>query len=834
MKKMFLLCNAHLDPVWLWRWDEGAAEAVSTFRVAADFCEQYEGFVFNHNEVILYKWVQEYEPALFERIQRLVAEGKWHIMGGWYLQPDCIMPSGESFSRQILVGRQYFKKYFNKVPTTAINFDSFGHTRGLVQILKKSGYDSYVFGRPNPMPHKDFIWKGYDGSEIIGHRMFGGYMSSRGSAVNKIKKMLEDFPQKETDLQLWGIGNHGGGPSHEDMKMIGEFMRECKTQIVHATPEEYFATVDKQNLETISKSLTPSMVGCYTSAIRIKQRHRELENTLYTTEKMVSAASAASLMEYPKEALDKAQEDLLFSEFHDMLPGSCVKIAEEDTLSILAHGIEELSRIKTRAFFALTGGQKRAEDGTIPIFAYNPHPYKVNATLECEYQLADQNYSNFEYTMGDLYQNGNIIPCQFEKENSNLNMDWRKKIVFNAQLEPSSMNRFDCKLKIESNENLDRNQEFASPLYYGEKNPYLQESENGIRFHNANMLVVISKKTGLVDEYEVDGTPLLKKGAFAPIVMQSNEDPWGMRGSEYKKKIGAFKLLSAKAGSNFSGIHDKVIPSVRIIENGPVRVVVQVVFGYKTSFAVAEYKLCTKGKSIEYSISLLWDQADKMVKLSLPTLIKRGTFVGQTAFGQEKLSGSGMEEVYQKWAMLQSAKGSLAIINNGIYAGSMHGGELRVNLLHSPAYSGHPIGERRIIPGDRAFQRLDMGERSFCMNVIGYCAKADCELDMMAHVYNERPMTLSFFPSGAGIVPQNLIEIDDTSMILSAFKKAEDGNGYILRLFETTGKARTVTISLPALGVKQRLRVKGFEIVTLRAQIGKKRLERCMITEELG
>ena len=82
MKTLHLVSNAHLDPVWLWEWEEGAAAAISTFRVAADFCEQFAGYVFNHNEVVLYKWVEEYEPLLFTRIQALVKQGKWHIMGG--------------------------------------------------------------------------------------------------------------------------------------------------------------------------------------------------------------------------------------------------------------------------------------------------------------------------------------------------------------------------------------------------------------------------------------------------------------------------------------------------------------------------------------------------------------------------------------------------------------------------------------------------------------------------------------------------------------------------------------------------------------------------------
>ena len=146
-KKTYIVCNAHLDPIWQWEWEEGAAEALSTFRIAADFCEQYEDYIFCHNEVLLYDWIEQFDPELLGRIKDLVARGKWHIMGGWHVQPDCNMPSGESFVRQMLSGRKYFLEKFGKVPEVAINFDSFGHSRGLVQIMAKSGYKGYVHMR---------------------------------------------------------------------------------------------------------------------------------------------------------------------------------------------------------------------------------------------------------------------------------------------------------------------------------------------------------------------------------------------------------------------------------------------------------------------------------------------------------------------------------------------------------------------------------------------------------------------------------------------------------------------------------------------------------------
>ncbi|MBQ7910350.1 MAG: hypothetical protein IJ363_06135 [Clostridia bacterium] len=174
MKKLHLISNAHLDPIWQWEWEEGAASALSTFRCAARFCREFDGYIFCHNESLIYRWVEEYEPALFAEIQELVKLGKWHIMGGWHVQPDCNMPSGEGFARQVTEGRRYFAEKFGKEPTTAINFDPFGHTRGLVQILAKSGFDSYLFCRPDPgncaLPSETFTWVGYDGSTVMGQR----------------------------------------------------------------------------------------------------------------------------------------------------------------------------------------------------------------------------------------------------------------------------------------------------------------------------------------------------------------------------------------------------------------------------------------------------------------------------------------------------------------------------------------------------------------------------------------------------------------------------------------------------------------------------------------
>ncbi len=816
MDKIHLVCNAHLDPVWLWEWEEGAAEAISTFRVAADFCEKYDGFVFNHNEVTLYSWVEEYEPALFKRIQKLVKGGRWHIMGGWYLQPDCNMPSGESFVRQILLGREYFKAKFGKVPTTAINFDPFGHTRGLVQILAKSGYDSYLFCRPGQddcsLPEGGlFKWEGYDGSEVMALRSFAMYPTLRGDARNRVEQLFAQH-KGGPGLVLWGVGNHGGGPSRIDLENLNALISERDdVKIAHSTPEAFFGDVAKagKKLPTHSGDLNRWAVGCYTSQIRIKQMHRQLENELYSTEKMLTAAWSAGLLKYPAEDLKEAMQDLAEAEFHDILPGTSIQPVELTSIRLMNHALEKLSRIKARAFFALSAGQKVAADGEIPILVYNPHPFAVKTIVECEFQLADQNHSESEFTAGVVLQNGKEVPTQFEKELSNLNLDWRKRVVFSAELAPSQMNRFDCRLQVLPQK----------------PQPKLTESKGKIRFKTSELDVVINTRTGLMDRYRVNGLDCLAHKACQMLVIRDDEDPWGMRVSKFRKVMGRFKLMSREEGTAFSGVTSGSLPSVRVIEDGPVRSVIEAVFRYNDSYLVQHYKLPKQGTEIELATRVVWAEKDKMLKLSLPTPDVESVVRGQVAYGADDLLCDGTELVTQKWTAVVSKKKDLALtcIDDGIYGCDFAKGELRITLLRSPGYSAHPIYERPIMPQDRFSPRIDQGERfyRFWLNG-GKVAQRTAAIDREALGRNERPMTVSFFPSGQGQAVKPFVTLSDNVVQLSAVKKAQQGNSVILRLFEPTGRARKTTVTLPSAKMKKTVSLGKFEVKTLKVDLNKR------------
>lgn len=787
MKKLHLLCNAHLDPAWLWRWNEGLAEAISTFRVAADFCEKYDGFVFNHNEALLYEWVEEHEPQLFERIKKLVKEKKWTIMGGWYLQPDCVMTSGESLLEQINLGQEYFMSRFGIKPDIAINFDSFGHSRGLEQILKLTGYKGYIFMRPYEIKG-DFLWEGYDGSRITAHGTVDGYNSLKGQALKKIQDNIK-LQASDTGLCLWGIGNHGGGPSQEDLENINRLISTSDIEMIHSTADAYISEVNTDNLKVIEKSLIPCMVGCYTSMVRIKQANRRLENKIAVTEKILNYAQMLSDFQYDENELKKAKKALAFCQFHDILPGSAIRPVEEDSIKTLNYGEDITDKLYTKGFLKLCEGQKKAADGEIPIMVFNPHPYEIEGEFEVGFMLQNQNWNEDEITLATVYdENGNELLTQNEKPESTFNLDWIEKVSFIGKIAPSSISRFNCKFTILKKDSL----------------PQKEYDEKFISVSNERMNVVINRDTGLIDLYEIDGKRYIENSGKIEVY-KDNEDPWGMKVDSFKEYEGSFKLMSDKEANDFTGYPEENFSNVRVIEDGSVRMKVQAIFKYKRSVAVVEYTLPKNGVYIDVEVLMYSNETNKMYKYVIDTKLN-GTPYGETAFGCEELYNNESEAVYHKWCGIKEAEDSgLYIVNKGIYGGSFTNSTIKLSLLRTPIYSAHPIGNRQIAPHNRFIKHIDMGERKFSFRIT-----PESDIARQAQIYNEEPQLLSFFPSGDGSKSSSVIAIDNPHIILSSFKKKN--NKYELTLFNASPRENTAEISLLKHNKNIKIEFKKYEI----------------------
>ena len=808
MKKLHLICNAHLDPVWLWEWEEGAAAAVSTFRSAANLLDKYD-FIFNHNEANLYEWIREYEPQLFVRIQRLIREGKWHIMGGWYLQPDCNLPSGESLVRQIMRGRSYFEENFASRPTTAVNVDPFGHSSGLPQILKKCGFDSYLFCRPYPEQLKleddRFVWKGPDGSSVRCFRASDGYLSCLGEALPKIKRYIQSHQQESAGMLLWGIGNHGGGPSEQDLLEIADFAAKNEIEIIHSTPERYFEE-DWESDSVRTGPLYPSMVGCYTSMALLKQKHRALENLLFSTEKLCSLAEMTQPdFVWPETELTEAENALLFAQFHDILPGSAIRAGgEAEGLRLLEHGYEMASKARARAFFAATSGFDPVKEESYPLFVFNPHPYPVEQDLSCEFMLQNQNWSG-DFTFFTVEQEGKILPSQIIQETSALNIDWRKNLLFHATLPPFTISRFECH------------------PYRTEKKPTYPELSENFAFTSPFYSVLVNIKTGLVDSLQSEGTEYLRPGAFLPVLIEDTPDPWGMAPAQLEKlgpSADSFTLMPPEQNASFCGT-EKALPSVRLVEDGEVASIVEASMTCRHSSLLQTYIFYKHSPYFDLKVKTFFAEKDKAIKLKIPTRLS-GSAWADSVFCSEESFPDGKEHPMQKWLALNDGEHTLALLNDGVYGFSCEKETLLPTLLRSPAYAAHPIEGRDLLRQDRFTDRMDQGEREFHFRIcFGRSNKLFPLLSNLSASMNEKPFILNLYPSGSGRKLFPLLEISDPAIVMSCCKKSKEG--HLIRLQHNGPGNREVWIQTS--NKKANFCFGPFEVKTLRLETLEERTE---------
>lgn len=795
MKELYLVSNAHIDPVWQWQRDEGIGVTISTFTSAANILEESDTLIFNHNESALYAWVEKYVPELFKRIRKLVKQKKWFIAGGWYIQPDCNMPSGESIVRHILVGRTYFKEKFDAEPKVAVNYDSFGHSRGLVQILQDAGYIGYVCVRPQPaLPVRDFVWEGLNGSKVFLHRATDGYNSFLGHVGDKLPFYYEQLKNNDREMLMWGVGNHGGGPSRQDLKFLDEEIAKNKQiHIHHATVDEYFLSMREEDLPHMQNDLNYFMQGCYTSQIRVKHTHKKLENDFFMTEKMCAHASLNG-MEYPKQELDRIQEILLFSEFHDILPGSMVKEAEDASLNMMGGGLDALNNLKFQAFLNLANGYAPAAEGEIPIFLYNPHPYPVKKIVEAEFMLADQNRSLTEYYCPEVYHNGKFIPSQQEKESSNVPIDWRKKIVFEAELGPMSVERFCCFPKLK-------------------KVPQKEEKKKDFVFENERMRFVIDRNTGYPQSYCVDGKEFIRD--LFVYVNQGSCDPWGFYFSNKVECRGRFSLMSEQEATEFSCCGKPLAP-VRIIEDGEIRTVVEALFSFQGSRMVIRYLIPKHGSQVEFRIKIFNQEMDSVLKLGIFTPFS-GKYFGKTCFGVMELPTDLTETVAQEWTRLDGEEGSLSVINFGNYGSHSDGSSIHMTLLNSAAYTAHPVDDRVILKQDRFTERMDMGERDFrfILNASDVESRIR-DLEFENTVQQQAPYVMNYFPTEDGHPCNGIFTLDNKCVGVSAWKRAEKDKAYILRVYNLTSSVQKTVLRMPCFRIEEEISLKPDEFKSFR------------------
>ena len=244
--KVHMIGQAHIDPVWLWHWSEGISVVHSTFQSALDRMNETPDFKFTASSAQFFQWVAENDPAMLKEIRKRVEEGRFNVVGGWWVEPDMNIPSGEAMVRQGLYGQLTLQRLIGRRAKVAFNPDSFGHTGNLPQIIKSQGMENYIFMRPGlkekTIPADLFWWEGTDGTKVMTYRIQFGYNDS-GSVHTKVENLVNLYAKEplKNVMAYYGAGDHGGGATKINISSINDIRKEKGApNVVYSTPEIYF------------------------------------------------------------------------------------------------------------------------------------------------------------------------------------------------------------------------------------------------------------------------------------------------------------------------------------------------------------------------------------------------------------------------------------------------------------------------------------------------------------------------------------------------------------------------------------------------------------------
>ncbi len=415
-----MIGNAHLDPVWFWRWPAGVAEVLLTCRAAADLLEEYPQFIFTRSDVWVYEQIEALDPALFARIKRLAGEGRWNVVGGWYVQPDCNLPTGESFRRHMAIGRDHHERRFGAPCTVGYNVDSFGHAATLPSLLREYGYDSYVFMRPGPhekeLPGNLFRWRSPDGSEVIAWRIFERYnVDSPDTMTDYISRLVSECRTEGVDhvMCFYGVGNHGGGPTRRMIEWIiahGGAIPGC--ELVFSTPQRFFDAVRPHAavLPVVHDELQMHAIGCYSVEREVKAQVRRAEHLAAVAERTV-ARFADDAPGGAGTVLQEAWRHILFNQFHDIYDGTSVPDAYTDARDQLGASASSLSELYHATLFrALLRGKP---DEHHRLMVYNP------SSVDFAGHIAHEPWLDWRLFSGELTgPDGEPVPYQVVQQPS--------------------------------------------------------------------------------------------------------------------------------------------------------------------------------------------------------------------------------------------------------------------------------------------------------------------------------------------------------------------------------------------------------------------------------
>ncbi len=803
--------HAHMDMNWLWTMSETMKTANDNLRQTVAFMDEYPDFTMLQSQASVYTFVEKVDPPLFELVRKYVKEGRLELVGGMWTEGDMNLSTGEAISRTFLLAQRYFQDRFGKMAHVGWLPDNFGHISQMPQILKQAGCNYFYFHRTKPFKGS-FWWVGSDSSKVLCYSN-DGYNGEINLNLKDEFKLIT--PDKHRLLQITGVGDHGGGPTRANIELVHQLDKTPGYPAVKFTTAGNFFDKISHEMDgrpTHYGEMQFIFEGCYTNVSDNKEGNRNCENMLYSSE-YFNTLRWLNGDKYPAVELRDLWTDVVFNQFHDILPGSAINESNKETYGRYANVLRKSTDLRDNAFRRMADEVQFKKGLGQPVVAYNQHPITRKTIVEASVYSYTEPVTIKANSWADFYSSQKITPIDKGqgKVATLLVRDGSGK-SYPAQIVWSKVTPPGFTTKVQFI--VDDLPAGGYKTFYvdvtksGEDNKAVSFSNN--TFDTDFFTIKVDMKTGgivsLIDKRTT--TEVVKKGGRLNTLRMFMEDKkGGMKSWVLNKNIKIEDVTNVK--------------SVKIVENGPVRACIETVKTWGKSRFIERAYIYRAYPRITYDMEVHWLETGSdstnspMLRAVFPLAIQKSRFFCQVPFDIVERPANGMingklipealqhrndygiiseandgqEVPAQKWVDVTDGKTGVSLLNKTKYGHSYEKDELRITLMRSAgdpdiypnlgkfniSYAIYPHGED---------WRSDVWAEGDEFNMPVYAAEPPSL--SLGKEHATRPEEASFF----ALSPKNVI--------MTGVKQSEEGEELILRFVEIEGKETVATINLPA------------------------------------
>jgi alpha-mannosidase len=767
--------HAHLDVAWLWTLDQTRRKVGRTFHNVIRLMEQYPAFAYSQSQARLYEFARDDYPALFEDIKERVREGRWEPVGGMWVEADCNITGGEALARQFLLGRSYFERHFGPNADAPVMWlpDVFGFAWSLPQLAKQAGLDYFFtikigWNLYNRLPYDSFWWQGLDGTRILTHfsptpATGSEYASTFNAAVSpeQVLGTWRNFQQKDWGpagvmsplLMSFGYGDGGGGPTREMLDTIEHLRRfPSLPQVRCGTVGDFFRRLEAQVgdcLPTWNGELyLENHRGTYTTQSRSKRENRKSEFLLHDAE---FVASFAALLDpdyaYPQPELQRAWKLVCLNQFHDILPGSSIGPVYDESMQQYTKVRQIGERVRDKALAAIAG--RVGGD----LLVVNPTSFALHELAswpgDGRHELALQRDDGSEVTVqrvegGWLLDAGVLPPYSV----TGLSFAQPPAQALHTETKHSSASML-----------------VAQP-------DRLENDLLRVEFNAEGEVVRIYDKA---QQREVLPAGSLANQFLAFEDRPINPDAWDIE-VFYDDKL----WLAQPA------------ESIRVVERGPLRAALEIRRRILNSHYVQRISLQRHSARLDFETEIQWRERHTLLKVAFPVdvLSPRATYeiqwgnVERPTHRNTSWDWARFEVAAQKWVDLSEGGYGVSLLNDCKYGHDVHGNVMRISVLRGTT---NPDPD------------ADKGEHRFTYSLLPHSDAWDERTVSQAYALNDPPIVWPARKPAGTVGPTRsaiaLMQTDAPHVVIETIKQAEDGQGLIVRLYESQRRRGPFTLT---------------------------------------